>query len=103
MMPGTKRLLGLVAALGLVLSQNQPSLADKQPEPACPASQELTEEQKLVLEFLQNEGMAGLICYGGYVITPPPPPTGVTDPPKDNTGGGNSGGGNTGGGNTGGG
>lgn len=58
--------------------------------PATPANaeaDELTLEQKALLEFLQNDGMAALICYGGYVIVPPPPPTGVNNPPPDNTGG----------------
>lgn len=90
-------ILGLLIVLGLWLTtdcQSEANPADAAAVLLAPKAEEpeLTAEQMAVLEFLQKEGLAGLILYGGYV-TPPPPKTGVTDvpkdPPKDTTGGGN--------------
>ena len=76
-------------------SQTTPPDLFSTPASPTPNIDDLTPEQKALLEFLQNDGMAALICYGGYVIVPTsnvvppvvviPPPTGVLPPP---TGGG---------------
>lgn len=57
--------------------------------PATPLPEDLTEEQKQLIELLQTDGMAVLVCYAGYVIVTPP--TGVTELPKDDTGSGGGG------------
>lgn len=78
------------AAIGLAIgggldceTQANPSDTKNTHTTSWPKPEDLTEEEKAFLEFLQQEGIACLFLIGGKDYLPITSNTGITDMPKD--------------------